>query len=193
MTETLFCTLVGCVAAQRVVEVMRSRRNERYIISQGGEEHFRAHYKAMVAVHTLWLLSMVAEVLLLRRPFVGWLAVPALAVFGVGQWLRLLARRALDWRWTVRIFTLQHMPPVTRGIYRHVRHPNYLGVVLEIAALPLVHGAYLTAAVFSVMNSILLLVRIRREENALRRTVGYSDAVGTLPRFFPRLTRTPFP
>ena len=193
MTETLFCTLVGIIAVQRVLEIAQSRRNERRIISRGGREHFRAHYKAMVAVHTLWLLGMVAEVLLLRRPFVGWLAVPALAVFGVGQWLRLRARRALGWRWTVRIFTLPRMPPVSSGIYRHVRHPNYLGVALEIAALPLVHSAYLTAAAFSVLNAILLFVRIRREESALRRTAGYSDAMGELPRFFPRLTRTPSP
>ena len=64
---------------------------------------------------------------------------------------------------------------VQHGIYRYIRHPNYLGVELEMVAVPLMHSAYLTAAVFGVANALLLLDRIRREEQALDATAESID------------------
>jgi methyltransferase len=72
--------------------------------------------------------------------------------------------------------------PITRGIYRYIRHPNYLGVALEIAALPLMHSAWRSAVIFSVANAVLLAVRAREEDGALRRNGGYDEALGELPQ-----------
>ena len=77
--------------------------------------------------------------------------------------------------------------PVTTGIYRYLRHPNYLGVVLELGALPLVHGAWITAVVYSTLNALLLYVRVRAEESALERSSAYERAFQDRPRFVPRL------
>ena len=84
---------------------------------------------------------MLVEVYALHRPFLPGLSLLALVTLLVGQSLRYAARRSLGWRWTVRVMTIPGLAPVRRGIYRYLRHPNYLGVVLEILAVPLLHSA----------------------------------------------------
>ena len=106
-------------------------------------------------------------------------------MFLAGQALRMAAMRALGERWTVKVMTVPGAPPVQRGIFRWLRHPNYLGVILEIAALPLIHGAYLTTIVFSLCNAVLLTRRIRAEEDALTLDNGYALALGDRPRLVP--------
>ena len=56
---------------------------------------------------------------------------------------------------------------MSSGPYRFLRHPNYVAVVVEGVALPLVHAAWITAVVFTVLNAGLLAVRIRTEDAAL--------------------------
>ncbi|HVJ18903.1 MAG TPA: isoprenylcysteine carboxylmethyltransferase family protein [Polyangiaceae bacterium] len=167
VTQALFTALCGLVAAQRLAELDASKQNEERLLARGGREHGAGHFAAMRALHAGWLVSCCAEVWLLERPFTLELALPMLVLFATGQCLRLSARRALSGRWSVRVITLPGVPLVTSGPYRFLRHPNYLGVVLELAALPLVHGAWLTAIVFSLLNALVLAVRIRHEEAAL--------------------------
>lgn len=183
-----FGALVVLVAAQRLWELGRSRRHERLLLARGGREHARGQMPWMTALHTTWLIAMPLEVLLLQRPFQVSLAALAGVVFLAGQVLRIAAMRALGERWNVRVITVPGAAPVAGGVFRWVRHPNYLGVVLEIAALPLIHGAWLTAALWSVANAALLLFRIRAEEAALRADNDYEVGLGDRPRFVPRLT-----
>jgi methyltransferase len=121
----------------------------------------------MVAIHTLFLIACVTEVWWLRRPFHPWLAALSLAVLGSAMALRYWAIAHLGDRWCTRVLIEPGRAPVASGPYRYFRHPNYLAVVLEIAALPLVHTAWLTAAVFSLLNAAMLTVRIRVENAAL--------------------------
>lgn len=186
-SRVAFTVLVAAVALQRLWEVRRSARNERALLAAGGREHAPEQMPWMRALHAGWLVAMVLEVWLLDRVAPGWLAVPALLLFVAGQVLRLAAMRALGPRWTVKIFTVPGEVAIDRGVYRHVRHPNYLGVVLELAALPLVHGAWLTALVASVANAALLRARIRAEERALRDDASYREVHGERPRFVPSL------
>jgi methyltransferase len=167
VTQALFSVLCGLVAAQRLAELSASQDNEARLLAAGGREHAAGHFPAMRALHAGWLVCACAEVWLLHRPFRPALALAMLALFATGQLLRFSARRALGLRWSVRIITLPGLPLVTSGPYRYARHPNYLGVMLEIASLPLVHGAWLCALVFSLANAFVLAVRIRREEAAL--------------------------
>jgi methyltransferase len=188
--RALFTALVLAVAAQRLLELARSTRNERVLRARGAREHASAQMAPMRALHASWLVAMLAEVWLLHRVPTPWLAIPALAALGVGQTLRMLAMRALGERWNVKILTLPGAPPITGGVFDWVRHPNYLGVVIEIAALPLVGGAWITALVWSVANAVLLAFRIRAEESALRADNDYAR-LGDRPMLVPRAPRRP--
>lgn len=185
MTQILFAALVLGVAGQRLYELRVSRRNERRILESGGREHAASQMKWMAALHALWLVAMLAEVFFLERRFVLPLAAVAFTVFLVGQTLRVLAMRTLGDRWTVKVMTLPGSPAVHGGIFRWLRHPNYLGVVLEIVALPLIHSAWMTAVGFTVANGVLLSFRIRAEERALSEDSEYAERMGDRPRFVP--------
>jgi methyltransferase len=139
----------------------------------------------MTVVHTLFLGSCAGEVLLAHRPFPGALGFVALGVALGAQCLRYWAIGSLGERWNVRIIVVPHAPPVTTGPYRFVRHPNYLAVILEIAAVPLIHGAWVTALAFTAANALLLGVRIRAEEVALGE--AWAAAFDRHPRFVPRV------
>jgi len=188
MVTTAYYVLLIAVALQRVLEVRVSRLNEAELAQRGGVEHAQAQMPVMIAVHSAWLLCTLLEVWLLERPFRGLLALFAMLAFALGQTLRLLAIHQLGGRWTVKVFTVPGETPVTGGIFRYLRHPNYVGVILEIAALPLIHGAWATALVFSVANGVLLARRIEAEEHALAATSDYAERFAGRPRLVPRLS-----
>jgi methyltransferase len=167
VTRLLFLGFVAALGVQRLFELRLSRHNERQMRQRGGGEHAPETYRRIVALHAAWFASILLEVFAGRRNFHPRLAALALSLFAVGQALRLTAIRTLGWRWSTRVMTVPGEVPVQHGIYRYVRHPNYLGVELEILSAPLVHSAYLTSAVFGVANLLLLRDRIRREERAL--------------------------
>lgn len=185
MTNILFTVLLLLLALQRLFELRLSRRNEARILARGGREHFPGHLRVMKLLHAGWFIAMFAEVFFLERPFIPLLAMVALILFIIGQVLRYAAIRTLDWQWTVRIMTIPGVEPVHHGIYRYMRHPNYLGVILEILAVPLLHTAFLTAIIFSIANSFLLTVRIPFEEKALDENSKYEQIFTGLPRFIP--------
>jgi methyltransferase len=171
-SEVAFTLLVAAVAVQRLVELGISRRNRRALLARGGVPVGDGHYPVMVVLHASFLVSAVAEVWLVPRPWRPWLAVSMLALLAAAMVLRVWTIRTLGQRWTTRIIVLPGAPIVTGGPYRWLRHPNYLVVVVELVALPMVHGAWWTAAGFSVANAALLAVRIRTEELALARLAG---------------------
>lgn len=188
-TRLAFSVLWLLVVAQRLWEVRLSGRNEAKLRAAGAIEHAPGQMVWMIGLHTCWLVFTLLEVWWLKSPFRLWLALPSLAVFAAGQALRLTAMRTLGRRWTVKVMTpVDGAPAVAHGIYRYLRHPNYVGVVLEVAALPLIHGAYLSAALFSGLNALLLWRRIRAEERALASTSAYAEQFKDRPRFIPGLT-----
>ncbi|HLF26635.1 MAG TPA: isoprenylcysteine carboxylmethyltransferase family protein [Anaerolineae bacterium] len=189
-TQALFIIFALALAVQRLLELRLSRRNEARILAAGGREHAPGQFRLMKVLHTSWFAAMAAEVTLLERPFIPLLAALALAVFLIGQVLRYAAIRTLDWRWTVRILTLSDAPPIETGIYRYIRHPNYLGVILEVAAAPLLHTAYLTSIVFTLANAGVLIARIRTEERALNAHNAYDRVFKDRPRFVPFRSRS---
>ncbi len=168
-----FAVLVGAVAVERLVELVISRRHLAAALARGGVESGRGHFPAMVALHTALLLGAVAEVLLLDRPFVPALGWPALAVALACQAGRYWCIATLGEQWNTRVVVVPGLTAVARGPYRWLRHPNYVVVVVEGIALPLVHGAWVTAAVFTAANAVLLLrYRIPAEERALAALVS---------------------
>jgi methyltransferase len=163
----VYYLLILAVGIERLVELVVSTRNAQWSFAQGGKEVGRAHYPVMVVVHAALLLGCVVETWALHRPFIGWLGWPMLAVVALSQGLRWWCIASLGRRWNTRVIVLPSAPLVRRGPYRWLHHPNYVAVVAEGFALPLVHTAWLTAASFTVANAILLTVRIRVENSAL--------------------------
>ena len=163
-----FTVLVGMLAAQRLWELGRSRRNEIRMRQHGGFERFPEHYRFMVVLHFSWFAAMLVEVWYLRTAPSFWLMIVAFLGLVAGQVLRYLAILTLAERWSTRIYVVPNEPLIQHGIYRFVRHPNYLGVILEIASVPLIYAAYGTAVVWSLANLILLRHRIKLEELALQ-------------------------
>ena len=184
-TRALYTSLVLLAAIGRLLELRIANRNRRALMAQGGVEVSPGHYPWMVALHTAWLFAAPLEVWLLDRPFLPWLGIPALVLFAAAFGLRYWVISTLGGRWTTRIVCLPGVEPVTGGPYRWLRHPNYLAVILEIASLPLVHTAWLTAVVFSLLNAFLLRVRIRAEEEGLSRMSGYGAVFSDRPRLVP--------
>ncbi len=160
----LFILLIG---AERLVELVVSRRNARWSFANGGREFGRGHYPAMVSMHVLLLISCVAEVALLHRPFIPWLGWPMLVLVVGSTVVRWWCVAVLGKHWNPRLIVIPGAPLVTGGPYRWLHHPNYTAVAVEVAALPLVHSAWVTAIVFSVANAAILYVRIGWENKAL--------------------------
>jgi methyltransferase len=126
----------------------------------------------MVVLHTSLLVGAVVEVAVADRPFLPWLGWPMLALVVAAQALRWWCIRTLGPRWNTRIVVVPGLPLVRRGPYRLLDHPNYVAVVVEGIALPLVHTAWVTALVFTVLNLPLLRVRVRAEEAAMAAAVA---------------------
>ncbi len=182
LSRWLYTGLVALVGVERLVELALSRRHARRAFEKGGIEVGRAHFRWMALLHAGLLAACVAEVWLLRRRFVLELAAPMLALALLAQALRYWVIATLGWRWNVRVIIVPGEPGVTSGPYRFMRHPNYLAVIVEGLALPLVHGAYLAAAAFTLLDALMLRVRIRVEERALAEHCDYDRCLGDKPR-----------
>lgn len=167
LSLSLYLLLLGLVAAERIAELAVARRNARWSLARGAREYGRGHYPAMVALHTALLVGCAVEPWAAGRPFVPPLGWSALALAVAAQGLRWWCITTLGPRWNTRVLVVPGLPLVAGGPYRLLRHPNYVAVVVEGAALPLVHSAWLTAAGFTALNAALLAVRVRCEDTAL--------------------------
>lgn len=171
MKAVLLVGAVVLVALQRLLELRHSRRNEARLRARGAVERGRGHYPAMVAVHALWLASLLVEGLLRGPEPPAWWPVP-LALFLAVQPLRYWAISSLGENWNVRILVVPGGKLVKGGPYRFFPHPNYVVVATEVLTLPLIFGAWATAVVFSILNAVFFYVRIRAEDRALRELAG---------------------
>ena len=177
-----YTLLIVAVGLERLAELVVSKRNAQWSIEHGGVETGQGHYPVMVVLHSGLLLGCLAEVLLLRPPFLPVLGFTMLALVLASQALRWWCIATLGRRWNTRVIVVPGLPRVTGGPYRFFSHPNYVAVVVEGFALPLVHTAWITALVFSVCNAVLLTVRIRTENRALAALPTSAAAGDTVSR-----------
>jgi methyltransferase len=191
VTKEAYALFIAALAVERCVELWISRRNTAWALRSGAIEYGAEHLVWMKLLHTGFLIGCVAEVWLCDRPFVRWLGVPCLIAAALAQGLRYWTIATLGRRWNVAVVVLSGVPAVASGPFRFMRHPNYLAVIVEGVVVPLVHGAFVTAVVFSGLNAALLAVRIRCEERALREHCSYGQRLGTRPRLWP--ARDPAP
>ena len=153
--------ILTLVTLQRLVELRLADRNSSRLLAEGAVESSRGHYPFIVALHMLWLAAL------------WWWApgrsidIPLLVLFALLQVGRVWVIATLGERWTTRIIVKPEAPLVRKGPYRFINHPNYLIVTLEIAVLPLVFGLWRIALLFSLLNAVILAIRIREENRAL--------------------------
>jgi methyltransferase len=153
--------LVAFIVIERLAELLLAKRNTARLFAAGGEEFGGSHYLLIVALHVAWIMGLwfFACDQHIDRTLLG--------IFVLLQGARFWVIRSLGSRWTTRVIVVPGMPPVSRGPYRLMRHPNYCIVALEIAIVPLALGLPIFAVIFFLLNAALLFWRIRVEDAAL--------------------------
>jgi methyltransferase len=162
-----YLLLIGAVAVERLAEVVVAERHRSVSKERGGVEFGVGHYPAMVTLHTALLAGCLLEPVLLHRPFIPALGWPMLLIAVAAQALRWWCITTLGYQWNTRVIVIPGAERVTGGPYRFLPHPNYVAVIAEGIALPLVHTAWITALVFTILNAVLLRTRIHVENRAL--------------------------
>jgi methyltransferase len=155
-----FKIFIAFFILQRLSELIIARRNEKWLLSQGAIQYGQSHYAFMIALHTLFIISIIAEYVFRVAPQIDWLF---LVLFILVLSFKFWALSSLGKYWNTKIYRIPGVYPVKKGPYKVLKHPNYMEVVCEIAIIPLVFHLYYTAIIFSVLNSIMLVVRIRAE------------------------------
>jgi methyltransferase len=162
----LFPVIICFVIIQRLVELVYAKRNAKIMFMKGALEYDKNGYKVIVAMHSLFFISLFFEFYFLNNTYIPFQIIFVI-VFGAGQLLRYLAIFTLREKWNTRIIILTGEEPVKKGIYKFLKHPNYLGVVLEILSLPLIFSCYITSIIFTLLNLFILKRRIGIEENLI--------------------------
>lgn len=182
-----FLGLLAAVALLRGVELWISRRHQRALDALGVRKTHEPHFHWMVILHTSILVGAALEVIVLDRPFIPSLALVMGTLFLLANALRWWVIRTLGDHWNVQVMESVHLGVVTGGPFRLVRHPNYAAVFTELATLPLIHTAWLTALIGSIAHAWVLSRRLAVEDAVLLADGDYRAAMAHKPRFVPRL------
>ncbi len=185
-TLQVFELVVSLTVAQRLAELALSRARERRLSSAAHRADSTAAWRALVAAQSLWLCGSAIEPALRGRVAPTFLFAAGLAVFVLGDLLRLSCIVALGPAWNARAAVDPGLRVVSSGPYRWIRHPNYLGVLLELVGLPLAGGAWWTLALALPPHLLILRRRMRGEDRLLFALPGYAAAMGGKGALLPR-------
>jgi len=159
-----FILFISFIILLRLGELLYSKRNEKWLLQNNAVEYGKKHYPFIVALHVLFILSLILEY---------WIKQPvSYSVYFLIFYFLLLLFKAwvilsLGKFWNTKIYHIPNVPPIKKGPYKYIKHPNYLIVIIEIAIIPLIFHLYFTAIIFSILNAIMLSVRIKEENRAL--------------------------
>ena len=167
----IYFGLLVVICFERLAELAVSERHASQSLGSGGVESGQGHFPVMVALHAALLAGCFIEPIALHRTFIPALGWPMFALVIGANALRWWCIAALGPRWSARVIVMPGAPLVRTGPYRYLNHPNYLAVIVEGAALPLMGSAWITAVTFTAANLALLTVRIRCETRALAAAV----------------------
>jgi len=180
-----FLGLLLAVALLRILELQISRRHQKDMISRGAAKVDEPRFRWMVVLHTAVLIGAALEVVLLKRPFIPALAAPMFGIFLAANCVRWWVIRTLGNHWNVQVMDSTSLGVITSGPFRYIRHPNYAAVFSEMVALPLIHTAWITAAVGALAHAVVLSQRLATEERVLLANPEYRASMGQKPRFIP--------
>lgn len=168
MVEVLIGSVAAILMVQRLAELALARRNRQWVVALGAKEYGARHYPLFFLLHGAWMAGWIIEALTGMPELSSWWPV-WLLLFGAAQSLRYWCIYSLGYYWNTRILVVPGATAVRRGPYRYLPHPNYLAVALELAAVPMLFGCWITAVAATIANGLLLVtVRIPQEEAALK-------------------------
>jgi methyltransferase len=174
------------IILQRTVELFIARNNEKWMKQQGAFEFGTIHYRYMVLIHFLFFAAFFLEKVILNRGISHhWLLL--FVAFFVAQVVRIWAISSLGKYWNTKIIVLPNAKVVRSGPYCYIKHPNYFVVTIELVVIPLMFEAYYTAILFTILNVIILVIRIPEEEKALKKLTKYEETFKDCNRFLPML------
>jgi methyltransferase len=182
----MFFVFVGMIIIQRLTELVVARKNEAWMKSNGAIEFGQGHYPAMVFIHSAFFIVFIVEVMYFDKNLSEYWTI-LLALFLLTQAMRVWALTSLGKFWNTKIIILPGAEVVKKGPYKIIKHPNYLIVAVELIVIPLMFNAYFTMAIFTLLNIIILSIRIPAEEKALRDLTKYESEFKKKSRFIPNL------
>lgn len=162
--ENVAYIILGLVVLQRISELFLSNRNTKRLLATGSMEFYPGHYFLIVGLHTFWLIALIISV----APQTS-INIYLFIIFLVLQFARYYVISTLGKYWTTRIIRNPQTPLVTTGIYKFIKHPNYLIVAIEIYLLPMVFGMPELSLIFGTLNLAILVIRIYYENEALNK------------------------
>lgn len=179
----MFIVLFFLLMIQRVTELYLAKRNEKWLLNRGGIEYGRKHYPFIVALHIFFLFSLLLEVLFLNKELTDiWLLI--IPLLAISQVIRYWSVFSLGKYWNTKIIIIPDESVVLKGPYQFMRHPNYLVVAVEILLIPLLFHAYFTSLLFTILNVLIMTIRIPAEESALlANTSNYDQTFSLRLRF----------
>jgi len=160
----IFIIFILFLIFQRLAELYVSSKNEKWLLRNGAVEYGKEHYPFMVAMHTLFIISVIAEYIWRDDTIVSY---PLIIFFFVLIVIKVIVISTLGHYWNTKIYKVPGTRPVATGIYKYIKHPNYIIVICEIVIIPLAFGLYYTGVVFTILNAIMLTVRIKKENEIL--------------------------
>jgi methyltransferase len=161
-----FWIFIGFLAVQRLGELILAKHNEKKMLAKGAVEYDKTGYKYIVIMHTFFFLSLISEKIFFTRelnPY--WITL--FSVFIFTQFVRYWVITSLGEYWNTRIIVLKGSQLIKKGPYKFIKHPNYIVVAIELAAIPLIFSCYFTAIIFTILNINLLRRRIKIESSVL--------------------------
>jgi methyltransferase len=161
----VFILFISFVILLRIGELVISKSNEKWLLRNGAVEYGQKHYPFIVALHALFIISVIFEYS--RQPN------PTYSLFLIIFYFVLLVFKtwvilSLGKFWNTRIYHIPNFPLIKKGPYRYFKHPNYLIVIAKIAVIPLIFNLYYTAITFSLLNAVMLFTRIKEENRTLQ-------------------------
>ncbi|MEO6696185.1 MAG: isoprenylcysteine carboxylmethyltransferase family protein [Ignavibacteria bacterium] len=164
-----FYILISIVIIQRLIELVISKKNEKWLLSEGAIEYGKQHYKFIVMLHICFFISMIAEYNFEKKDGeLNTINYLFLVFFIVLQILRIWVLKSLGKFWNTKILRIPDIKLIETGPYKFLKHPNYTIVVLEIFIIPMIFNLYITAIIFTILNAVMLSVRIKSENQALK-------------------------
>ncbi len=170
----VFILFISFVILLRIGELLLSKRNEQWLLQNGAVEYGKEHYPFIVALHTLFIISLIVEY---YTQTITQYSIFLIVFYFVLIGFKIQVLLSLGKFWNTKIYHISNVPLVKKGLYKYFKHPNYILVIAEIVLIPLAFHLYYTAVVFSVLNSIMLSVRINEENKALQLKIGNSKQV----------------
>ena len=152
----------------RLIELRLSHNNTKKLLGLGAKEFFPFHYKFIVLFHTFFLIYF-----FVNSFFVDDIDFYFLLAFFFIQILRYKTLSDLGEYWTTRIIVLENVPLTNNGIYKYLKHPNYIIVFIEVFLICLIFHDYLALVFFSSINLFLLIIRIYYEEKANKHRIKH--------------------